>query len=310
MITRFPCRPYYVAMPTTRQRPSHRCWSASVCSTGAGEGYVTAALQRRTNLWACAVDIGLSACRAHISFTMAPGCAFHDSTFDTTLISLALHHCTDPEAVLDEALRHHYTTDHPGVGLPESVRALRLERLDDWVSRYRHGGHMHPALAFKEVDEWQRIFAARSLVTVDRRWPGSRWERLVHQPALFVLEKPSSPRLRFTVLPEMRPQPGRTLDRRGSPLDSIHIVANGKGQREDLMIDTTADKSQSAVAIMAKAPQTGQVKTRLCPPLSHREAAQLYQCFLRDKITQVNTLPRAAPVVSYSPNESSLCSKT
>jgi len=70
------------------------------------------------------------------------------------------------------------------------------------------------------------------------------------------------------------------------------------------MIDTTAAKSHSAVAIMAKAPQPGQVKTRLCPPLSHREAAQLYQCFLRDKIAQVSALPRAAPVVSYSPNES------
>jgi uncharacterized protein len=63
------------------------------------------------------------------------------------------------------------------------------------------------------------------------------------------------------------------------------------------MIDTTADKSQSAMAIMAKAPQPGQVKTRLCPPLSDREAAQLYQCFLRDKIAQVSALPRAAPVV-------------
>jgi hypothetical protein len=64
-----------------------------------------------------------------------------------------------------------------------------LERLDDWLNRYRHGGDMHPALGLKRVDEWQRIFAARSLETVDRRWLGSRWERLVHQPALFVLEK-------------------------------------------------------------------------------------------------------------------------
>jgi rSAM/selenodomain-associated transferase 1 len=55
---------------------------------------------------------------------------------------------------------------------------------------------------------------------------------------------------------------------------------------------------------MAKAPQPGQVKTRLCPPLSHSEAAQLYQCFLRDKIAQVTALPKAAPVVSYSPDES------
>jgi uncharacterized protein len=70
------------------------------------------------------------------------------------------------------------------------------------------------------------------------------------------------------------------------------------------MADTIADKVQSAVAIMAKAPQPGQVKTRLCPPLSHREAAHLYQCFLRDKIAQLNAVPRAAPVVSYSPDES------
>ena len=32
------------------------------------------------------------------------------------------------------------------------------------------------------------------------------------------------------------------------------------------MIDTIVDRAQSAVAIMAKAPQPGQVKTRLCPP--------------------------------------------
>ena len=70
------------------------------------------------------------------------------------------------------------------------------------------------------------------------------------------------------------------------------------------MAANTADEVRSAVAIMAKAPQPGQVKTRLCPPLSHREAAQLYHCFLRDKIAQVNALPRVAPVVSYSPDES------
>jgi uncharacterized protein len=70
------------------------------------------------------------------------------------------------------------------------------------------------------------------------------------------------------------------------------------------MGDKTADEVRSAVAIMAKAPEPGQVKTRLCPPLSHREAAQLYQCFLVDKIAQVNGLQEAAPVVSYTPYES------
>jgi rSAM/selenodomain-associated transferase 1 len=70
------------------------------------------------------------------------------------------------------------------------------------------------------------------------------------------------------------------------------------------MADQTAAKVHSAVAIMAKAPQPGQVKTRLCPPLSHAEAAQLYQCFLRDKIAQVDGLQGTAPVVSYSPDDS------
>ena len=68
-------------------------------------------------------------------------------------------------------------------------------------------------------------------------------------------------------------------------------------------MDTTVDKVHSAVAIMAKAPQPGQVKTRLCPPLSHSEAAQLYQAFLFDKIAQLNALPRVARVISYSPDE-------
>jgi uncharacterized protein len=82
------------------------------------------------------------------------------------------------------------------------------------------------------------------------------------------------------------------------------MVESGNGQAEGLMADNIADEARSAVAIMAKAPQSGQVKTRLCPPLSYREAAELYRCFLLDKIAQVSTLQRAAPVVSYSPDDS------
>ncbi len=70
------------------------------------------------------------------------------------------------------------------------------------------------------------------------------------------------------------------------------------------MADKRAGEARSAVAIMAKAPRPGQVKTRLCPPLSHAEAAELYRCFLLDKIAQVNALQKVAPVVSYSPVDS------
>ncbi len=55
---------------------------------------------------------------------------------------------------------------------------------------------------------------------------------------------------------------------------------------------------------MAKAPLAGQVKTRLCPPLSPDEAAGLYRCFLLDKIQQVRALERARPVVAYAPADS------
>ena len=37
-----------------------------------------------------------------------------------------------------------------------------------------------------------------------------------------------------------------------------------------------------ALGIMTKAPQAGKVKTRLIPPLTAEEAAELNICFLRD----------------------------
>jgi len=42
------------------------------------------------------------------------------------------------------------------------------------------------------------------------------------------------------------------------------------------------DKNLCALAVMTKAPRAGQVKTRLVPPLSPEEAAQLNVSFLRD----------------------------
>jgi len=41
-------------------------------------------------------------------------------------------------------------------------------------------------------------------------------------------------------------------------------------------------EQRCALAVMTKAPRAGQVKTRLVPPLTYEEAAQLNACFLRD----------------------------
>jgi uncharacterized protein len=61
---------------------------------------------------------------------------------------------------------------------------------------------------------------------------------------------------------------------------------------------------QTAVVIMAKVPQAGAVKTRLCPPLAPQAAAALYRAFLLDKIAQVRRLVHARPAIAYTPEDS------
>ena len=44
-----------------------------------------------------------------------------------------------------------------------------------------------------------------------------------------------------------------------------------------------------ALAVMTKAPQAGRVKTRLVPPLTPEQAAELNKCFLRDTAAAIST---------------------
>jgi SAM-dependent methyltransferase len=158
---------------------------------GAGEGYVAEVLRKRTGLWICSLDVGAFR-RALGPYVVYDGAhlPFGDAAFDTTLILLVLHHCTAPEAVLDETLR---VTRHRLIVM-ESVYRNRRERfwldwLDDWLNRYRHDGGMRIPLAFRRPQEWQQLFASRRLRVVETRWLGSWLERFVHHPLLFVLEK-------------------------------------------------------------------------------------------------------------------------
>jgi len=58
-----------------------------------------------------------------------------------------------------------------------------------------------------------------------------------------------------------------------------------------------------ALGIMTKAPRAGHVKTRLVPPLTHDEAAQLNTCFLRDTAAAIAKAARgtAQAVAVYTP---------
>jgi SAM-dependent methyltransferase len=116
---------------------------------------------------------------------------FGDRAFDTTLLLLVLHHCDAAEAVLDEAVR----VTRRRLIVTESVYRNRLDRfwlraLDGRFNRLRHGGRMAAPLAFRTDPEWQALFASRGLRPVATGWLGSRTERLIHHPRLFVLDVP------------------------------------------------------------------------------------------------------------------------
>jgi uncharacterized protein len=53
-----------------------------------------------------------------------------------------------------------------------------------------------------------------------------------------------------------------------------------------------------AIGIMIKAPRSGASKTRLSPPLTPAEAADISRCFLRDTASSIATLARMNPRVS------------
>ena len=60
-------------------------------------------------------------------------------------------------------------------------------------------------------------------------------------------------------------------------------------------------RNSCALAVMAKAPRAGEVKTRLVPPLTHAEAALLSACLLRDTAANVADIHDADGFIVYTP---------
>lgn len=54
-----------------------------------------------------------------------------------------------------------------------------------------------------------------------------------------------------------------------------------------------------AIGVMAKAPRPGHAKTRLCPPLSHGQAADLSAAFLRDITENIALAARLQAIAGY-----------
>jgi len=62
-------------------------------------------------------------------------------------------------------------------------------------------------------------------------------------------------------------------------------------------------RPQVALAVMAKVPAAGVVKTRLCPPLQPTGAAALARCFLLDRVEQLATVDGTDRIVAFAPAE-------
>ena len=58
---------------------------------------------------------------------------------------------------------------------------------------------------------------------------------------------------------------------------------------------------RQALAVAAKAPQPGSVKTRLQSRLSADDATELYRCFLKDTLLLMDSVPKTELVISYTP---------
>ena len=58
---------------------------------------------------------------------------------------------------------------------------------------------------------------------------------------------------------------------------------------------------RQALAVAAKAPLSGQVKTRLHSVLSVDDATELYRCFLKDTLALMESVPQTDVIISYTP---------
>ncbi|OGO33351.1 MAG: hypothetical protein A2Z16_10555 [Chloroflexi bacterium RBG_16_54_18] len=55
--------------------------------------------------------------------------------------------------------------------------------------------------------------------------------------------------------------------------------------------------------VVAKKPAPGETKTRLCPPLTPSQAAELYDCFLRDTLDTMRSVPGVFREIGYMPEK-------
>jgi hypothetical protein len=63
----------------------------------------------------------------------------------------------------------------------------------------------------------------------------------------------------------------------------------------------THSRDENVLIVVAKHPAAGRTKTRLTPPLSLHQAANLYECFLKDTIELVRGVENVRRAIAYLP---------
>ena len=62
-------------------------------------------------------------------------------------------------------------------------------------------------------------------------------------------------------------------------------------------------RKPDTLLVVAKQLAPGQTKTRLCSSLTSFQAAELYECFLRDTLDAMREVPGVEPVIGYLPDD-------
>jgi rSAM/selenodomain-associated transferase 1 len=73
---------------------------------------------------------------------------------------------------------------------------------------------------------------------------------------------------------------------------------------ETIIVNDAVNVNDAVIVVMAKQPQAGKTKTRLCPPLNPAQAAALYEALLLDTFTLAGRLPGVDLGVAITPTGS------
>jgi len=162
-------------------------FGSELLEVGAAEGWVGQSLQERDssrNIKLLDVT-DLNASQLPLTLYDGRDFPFPDKSFDTTIAMLVLHHCEDPDRVLEEIAR---VTRHRLI-ITESVYRCRpgkwlLWSMDNLVNGLRSGGLMPAGLYFRTIPQWHQSFRRLGMVMKTQYWIS----RGLHRHTVFVLE--------------------------------------------------------------------------------------------------------------------------